>query len=132
MLQRGRGKVLNVASTAAFQAGPSMAVYCATKAYVLSFSEAIAEELRNTGITVSVLCPGSTRTEFFKRADMENLKFTRSAFSMSADKVAEIGFIALQREKRLTIAGWMNRIIAFSTRISPRTLTTRIAAKILS
>src|SRR5688572_15971808 len=110
MLQRGHGRILNVASTAAFQPGPLMAVYYATKAYVLSFSEAIAEELRGTGVTVTVLCPGPTATGFQKNANLGSetlLKVMRPVSSMS---VARAGYRALMRGQRVVIPGVKNKI----------------------
>ena len=90
MIARGRGQILNVASTAALQPGPFMAVYYATKAYVLSFSEAITEELRGTGVTVTALCPGPTRTEFQARANMGSSRLARYGLQ-DARPVAELG-----------------------------------------
>src|SRR3954471_20420213 len=95
MLARRRGGVLNVGSTAGFQPGPLMAVYYATKAYVLSFSEALAEELRNTGITVTALCPGPTRTEFASEAGVTNSRLFSLFGAADATDVAEYGFRAM-------------------------------------
>jgi len=126
MLQRGHGRILNVASTAAFQPGPLMAVYYATKAYVLSFSEAIAEELRGTGVTMTVLCPGPTATGFQKTADLGSetlLKVMRPVSSMS---VARVGYRALMRGQRVVIPGLKNKIGVQSIRMTPRALATRV------
>jgi len=126
MLQRGHGRILNVASTAAFQPGPLMAVYYATKAYVLSFSEAIAEELRGTGVTVTVLCPGPTATGFQKNANLGSetlLKVMRPVSSMS---VARAGYHALMRGQRVVIPGLKNKIGVQSIRMTPRALATRV------
>lgn len=105
MIAKNSGKIMNVSSTAAFQPGPNMAVYYATKAFVLSFSEALYAELKSKGITVTALCPGPTRTEFQKRARMENINLERSKLIpyMSAEKVAQIGYDGLMKGKRVVI-----------------------------
>jgi hypothetical protein len=126
MLQRGRGRILNVASTAAFQPGPLMAAYYATKAYVLSFSEAIAEELRGTGVTVTALCPGPVATGFQKTANLGSqtlLKLMRPVSSMS---VARTAYRALMRGQRVVIPGLKNKIGVQSIRITPRALATKV------
>ncbi len=125
MVKRGRGRILNVASTASFQPGPMMAVYYATKAYVLSFSEAIAEELRGTGVTVTALCPGPTATDFTRVAGMANSRLHRR-FAADAKSVAEKGYRALMKGKRLLVPGMINKLTAVSVRFSPRGLVTRI------
>jgi short-subunit dehydrogenase len=127
MIKRRSGRVLNVASTAAFQPGPLMAVYYATKAYVLSFSEALAEELRNSGVTVTALCPGPTETEF---ADVAHVTGSRlfTAFGMAdAGDVAQYGFDAMMHGKRLAIPGLRNKIVAQANRFAPRVMTTKIS-----
>jgi short-subunit dehydrogenase len=131
MLQRNSGKILNVASTAAFTPGPYAAVYCASKAYVLSFSEALAEELRGTGISVTTLCPGPTRTKFAERADMTETKIFRGRLA-SAREVAEAGYNALMQERTTHVVGLANRLLVFSLRFSPRTLVARVAKNLLS
>jgi uncharacterized protein len=120
MVARGRGRVLNVASTAAFQPGPFMAVYYATKAYVLSLSEALAEELKGTGVTVTCLCPGVTITEFQQVAGVENIALNSGPLTMSASDVAEAAYKGLVRGKRLVIPGVHNKIGVQSVRMSPR------------
>ncbi len=125
MLAKGEGKILNVASTAAFQPGPLMAVYYATKAYVLSFSEALAHELRGTGVTMSVLCPGPTRTGFQQRAGMEGSKLFNWGV-MDAGRVAAIGYRGLMRSKTVIIPGLKNKLLAFSVRFCPRSLAPHI------
>ncbi len=127
MLARRSGRVLNVASLAAFQPGPLMAVYYATKAFVLSFSEALAEEVRGTGVTVTALCPGPTRTEFGKRADMEGSRLmSGSILSVAASRpVAVDGYRAMLRGRAICIPGGMNRFMAQSVRVSPRWLVRR-------
>jgi short-subunit dehydrogenase len=129
MVARKRGRILNVASTAAFQPGPLMAVYYATKAYVLSFSGALSNELQGTGVTVTCLCPGPTATEFHKRAAMD-LSNMRKAPFMDAKPVAEVGYRAMLKGKPTVIAGTMNWLVAQSTRFAPRAWTAAVARKI--
>jgi short-subunit dehydrogenase len=129
MIERKSGAILNVASTAAFQPGPKMAVYFATKAFVLSLSEAIHEELRPHGIKVSCLCPGPTRTEFGEVAGFGgNGLFDRVA--MEADQVVEVGLKGLEANDAVVIAGWMNKVTAASTRFAPRSVVRKIAGAI--
>lgn len=123
MVERGTGHILNVASTAAYQPGPFMAVYYATKAFVLSFSEAVASELKGTGVSVTTLCPGPTRTEFHQRAKMQHSRLASSFFIMDAGTVARIGYDAMRARKRTVIAGWKNHVLAFVTsRLAPKSL----------
>lgn len=129
MLHRASGGVLNVASTAAFQPGPLMAVYYATKAYVLHFSEAIANEVRGTGVTVTCLCPGATATEFHRRASMTEIQLLRFG-SMDARAVAEEGYRGLMSGKRVVIPGFKNWLVAQSIRFSPRQMVTAVARKL--
>jgi uncharacterized protein len=126
MVERRHGAVLNVASTAAFQPGPNQAVYCATKAYVLSFTEALAEEVRGTGVRVSCLAPGATGTQFAAQAGMIDTRAFRMSV-MDARPVAKAGHDGLLRGKTLIIPGVLNRVMAFSVRLSPRGLVTRVA-----
>ena len=126
MMLRRSGRILNVASTAAFQPGPLMAVYYASKAYVLSFSEALAEELRNTGVTVTALCPGPTRTKFAAAADIEMSRLFAAGAASAAD-VAEFGYEATMRGKRVAIPGMMNKIVAQANRFAPRIVSTKIS-----
>src|ERR1039457_3372167 len=128
MIERKVGYILNVASTAAFQPGPLMAVYYATKAYVLHFSEAIANELQGTGVTVTCLCPGPTATEFHKRANATGMKLLKMG-AMDARTVAEDGYRALIAGKPVVISGVKNWLVAQSVRFSPRWLVTAIARK---
>ena len=132
MVERGEGRILNVASTAAFQPGPYMSVYFATKAFVLSFSEAVAEELRGTGVTVTALCPGPTATGFQKRARMERTPIGGRLVTGDAATVARAGYDGMRRGKRLVIPGWHNRIGSFLPRLVPRRLATRIVARFTS
>jgi short-subunit dehydrogenase len=127
MVERGRGRIMNVASTAAFQPGPLMAVYYATKAYVLSFSEALAEELSGTEVTVTALCPGPTATGFAAAADMANRRLFKVRTPMTSVEVARQGYRAMMRGKRVVITGTANKLLAQSVRISPRRLVTKIA-----
>jgi hypothetical protein len=123
MKSRRRGRVMNVASTAAFQPGPGMAGYYASKAYVLSFSEAVDYELRGTGVTVTTLCPGPTHTGFAERGGVSNSPlFDGPIKVMDAASVAAIGYQAMQRGQRLVICGHRNTFMAWSTRFAPRWL----------
>lgn len=133
MVKNRKGKILNVASTAAFQPGPLMSVYFASKAFVLSLSEALNEELKNTGVTITTLCPGPTETEFFKSAKMDSLKFadTKNKLMMTSKEVAEIGYKSLMSSERVVVAGILNKITAFSTRFLPRPLLAKIAQQLL-
>lgn len=129
MLTNRRGRILNVASTAAFMPGPLMSVYYASKAYVLSFSEALHEELRGTGVTVTALCPGPTRSGFQARAAMETSRLVRGPLMMTSQAVAEAGFAALMRGDPLVIPGWMNRIQALGPRLLPRRIVPGIVRR---
>jgi len=122
MIERKRGKILNVTSTAAFQPGPLMATYYASKAYVLNFSLALTEELRGTGVTVTALCPGPTATGFGKRAGFSNKKILGGALSMDASAVALQGYKGLMKGKPLIISGWKNWLGTQLVRLLPRTL----------
>ncbi len=122
-------KVLNVASTAAFQPGPYMATYYASKAYVLYLSEALAEEMKGTGITVTALCPGATRTEFEKRAGVEHTPLFKGK-TMTAKRVARIGYRGMMRGKRVVVPGWKNWILAFLVRFTPRSWTTFVTGRL--
>jgi uncharacterized protein len=130
MLGRRSGKVLNVASTAGFQPGPLMAVYYASKAYVISFSEALANELKGTGVTVTCLCPGATDTGFQKRAGSENSVLFRKFRPMDAHTVAQDGYRGLMAGKTLVISGLRNKILSESVRFGPRKLVTAISRKV--
>lgn len=125
MLKRKKGGILNVASTAAFQPGPNMAVYYATKAYVLSFSEALHEELTGTGVSVSCLAPGPTLTGFGSDSGMNKSRLFAMG-TMDAATVAKAGYNALRRNRALVVPGFKNRAGAFLTRLSPRWFTMKI------
>jgi len=131
MLNRGRGKVLNVASTAAFQPGPLMAVYYATKAYVLSFSEAIANEVSGSGVSVTALCPGPTKTAFQVKTgtDKTRLLHNRMLDILPAETVAKIGYSGLMSNKTVVIPGFKNRITALLVRIMPRQWVTKVTRR---
>jgi uncharacterized protein len=129
MIERRHGRILNVASTAAFQAGPLMAVYYATKAYVLLFSEAIANELHGTGVSVTCLCPGPTATEFQKRANITGSRLFKYG-SMDARTVAEDGYRALMAGKPVVISGFRNWLVAQSVRFAPRRMVTAVSRKL--
>ncbi len=123
MVSRGAGKLLNVSSTAAFQPGPMMAVYFATKAYVLSFSEAIAAETEDAGITVSTLCPGPTQSSFIGKANMDKMALASNGSESklpTAAEVAKFGYDALQKGQVVAVHGLANQLLAFSTRLAPR------------
>ena len=129
MIERKAGGILNVASTAAFQPGPGMAVYFATKAYVLSFTEALHEELKPHGIRVSALCPGPTRTEFGAVAGFgENGAFDR--YSADAASVVRAGLEGLDKNRAVVVPGFLNKVGASSTRFVPRPLVRKIAGSI--
>jgi short-subunit dehydrogenase len=126
MVNRGRGKILNVASTAAYQPGPMMATYYASKAYILSFSEALARELKDTGVSVSCLCPGPTLTKFQERAHMGDVHLAKRTLMMEAAPVAEIAYRGLMRKKRVIVPGLLNKIGTIVVRMVPRALTMSI------
>lgn len=122
MIDRKKGGILNVASTAAFQPGPFMAVYYASKAFVLSFTEALAEELRGTGVQVTCLAPGPVDTEFQQVSGLRSSAMLRLLGKVSAAETAEKAFRGFQRGKLLVIPGMMNKLGVFSVRILPRSL----------
>jgi short-subunit dehydrogenase len=130
MVQRGHGRVLNIGSTGSFVPGPLNAVYCATKAYVISFSEAIAEELDGTGVTATALCPGATHTEFASHANIEDINVFKN--TMSARAVAEAGYRAMMRGTRVMVPGFNNKLMAFATRFVPRRMVARASKQAMS
>lgn len=129
MIKRNRGRILNVASVAAFQPGPLMAVYYATKAYVLSFTEALENELRGTAVTVTALCPGATATRFEQRASLQESRLFRGNV-MDVGTVARAGYNGLMRGQTIVIPGWKNRLLAASARWVPRKLLTTIVRSV--
>jgi hypothetical protein len=126
MLARKTGKIMQVASTAAFQPGPLMAVYYATKAYVLHFSEALSNELENTGITVTALCPGATASNFQQVADMENSKLVKGKRLPTSAQVANYGFKAMMNGKVVAVHGLNNYLLALSVRLAPRSWVVKL------
>lgn len=132
MRARGKGRVLNVGSTAGLQPGPMMAVYYATKAFVNHFSEAIDAELKGSGVSVTVLCPGPTETGFQSASNAHGMKLFSYLSVASARDVAETGYRAMMSGKRMVIHGLLNKILAFNLRLSPRRLSTAIAGMVNS
>jgi short-subunit dehydrogenase len=132
-ISRGRGKILNVASTAAFQPGPGMSVYFASKAYVASFSQAIAYECRKHGITVTALCPGPVKTNFGKAARMKHPNgFVKGMNTPSPAEVVAFGYRAMMKGRTLAIHGRLNRIVANIVRFIPRSWQLYLSAKVIS
>ena len=132
MLAQKSGKIMNVASTAAFQPCPTMAVYGATKAFVLSFTEAIANELSDQGVTVTALCPGATASGFQAAANMTESKLFKGKKLVTAKEVATYGYEAMLKGKAVAIQGTMNYILANAIRFTPRALVVSMARKIMS
>ena len=131
MIERGRGGILNVASTAAFQAGPKMAVYYATKAFVLSLSEALHEEVKRHGLTVTALCPGPVPTEFAERASLQMTRLVRMKFmTLSAEEVARQGVAGYEKGRAIVIPGPANKLAAWGAQIGPRAAARAIAGKL--
>ena len=126
MVKRGKGRVLNIASTAAFLPGPLMAIYYATKAFVLSFGEAIANELEDTGVTVTTLCPGAFASGFQARAAMEESKLVQGKKLPTSMEVAEFGYAAMQKGEPVAIQGMGNYLTAQAPRLLPRKMVTRM------
>lgn len=129
MVERGSGHILNVASVAGFQAGPMMAVYCATKAYVLSLSEALDVEMGPRGVGVTALCPGAVDTQFHQVAGTNSKWMLDSA--MPSAPVARVAVQALRRGRRVVVPGWMNRASVFGVRLLPRRAVNGIARKMI-
>ena len=119
-INQKEGKILNLASIASFMPGPMMSVYYATKAYVLSFTEAISAELKGSGITVTALCPGPTKTKFFNAAEVDNPKFVKLLKASESSFVAEYGYKALIKGKVIAVPGFTNKFIISSIRFAPR------------
>lgn len=131
MLKKGDGKILNLGSTGSFAPTPLNAIYCATKAYVLNFSEGIAKDLEGTGITVTTLCPGATRTEFAKKSQIEDVRLFR-AMVMDAERVAKTGYHAVMNGKRVVVAGLYNKLMVFSLKFTPRWLILKLGQILMS
>lgn len=128
MLERREGRILNVASTAAFLPGPYMNLYYASKAFVYSFSCALSEELKGSGVTATVLCPGLTKSQFHQRASLK--RAANGWFMMEADVVAKIGYRAMMRGKPAVVAGWFNKIGVTGSKALPTRLMARIAGAV--
>lgn len=122
MLERGHGRILNTASVAGFEPGPLLAVYHASKAFVLSWSESLATELADTGITVTALCPGPVDTDFFVKADMLDTKVFQSNMVMAPDPVAEAGFKALMDGERVIVPGINNKALVWARRVTTESM----------
>jgi short-subunit dehydrogenase len=131
MLKRRSGKIMNVASTAAFQSGPTMAVYCATKAYVLSFTEAVSNEVSDKGITITALCPGATETGFQVAGAMQESELFKGKKLSTAKEVAEYGYASMIKGKTVAIHGMMNYLMSNSTRFIPRAAVLKVSRKLL-
>lgn len=132
MLSRGKGRIMNVSSLAAFQPGPMMSIYYASKAFILSFSEALSNEVKGTGVTVTVLCPGLTKTNFQKKAAaLSNSKESSVSFAkVSPQDVARYGYRAMMRGKRLAVPGLINKLTSRLPRFFPRSFTIAIVRRI--
>ncbi len=130
MIAKGQGRIMNVASAAAFQPGPGMAVYYATKAYVLHFTEAVNEEVKKSGVKLTALCPGATESGFKDAASLEDSKLFKNKKIPSSKKVAEYGYKAMLKGKPVAIHGFMNSIMVTSIRFTPRKLVVKIVAAI--
>lgn len=122
MIERGSGNILNVDSIAAFQAGPLMSVYYATKAFVLSFSQALTRELKGTGVKVTALCPGPIKTNFENSSELGGSGLFKNLKVWSPDTVAEFGYKNMKRGRSLCVCGALNKLIVFSNRLAPRAL----------
>ncbi|MFZ4455035.1 MAG: SDR family NAD(P)-dependent oxidoreductase [Bacteroidales bacterium] len=131
MVKRRSGKIMNVASTAAFQPGPTMSVYCATKAYVLSFTEAVSNEVSDKGITVTALCPGATETGFQAAGGLDESELFKGKKLPTAKEVADYGYKSMIKGKTVAIHGIMNNIMSTSIRFIPRALVLKVSRKML-
>jgi len=127
MVKRKEGKIINVASTAAFQAGPGHSIYYASKAFVLSFSEAIAEELHKTGITVTALCPGPTASNFSERAGTSKSRLFKQAKVATSEEVARFAYRAMMKGERVAIPGMQNKLMVQAERFVPRIVVNKLA-----
>jgi short-subunit dehydrogenase len=130
MVARRSGRIMNVASTAGFQPGPLQPVYYASKAFVLSFTEAIANELRGTGVTATALCPGPTPTEFQKRANVGQVRGLRLMMRVNPDVVVRAGYDGMMKGKPVVIPGALNNLIVFLLRLFPRRVVTSMVRRI--
>lgn len=130
MLAKRKGKILNVASIAGFQPGPYLAIYSATKSYVLHFSEALAEELKGTGVTITALCPGLTMSNFFKRSGITDDEVKKWGKIATSKEVAKFGYKMLMKNKIVAVYGLRNKLFIFFNRLLPRNIITKIVARI--
>ncbi len=130
MIERRRGRILNVASVAGFEPGPRMAVYHASKAFVLSFTEALATELADTGVTATALCPGPTDTDFFEKSGTVGTRLFQKTNVMAPQHVAKAGYEALMAGDRVAVPGVANKIIAFSRRLLPEATLAKMTEKL--
>lgn len=131
MVKRRSGKMMNVASTAAFQPGPKMAIYCATKAYVLSFSEAVSNEVSDKRITITALCPGATETGFKTAAALDESKLFKDKKLPTAKEVAKYGYDAMIKGKAVAIHGMLNYILANAIRFIPRAVILKVSRQVI-
>lgn len=131
-IQKGSGRIMNVASTASFQPGPLMAAYFASKAYVLSFSEALSNELKSTGVTVTALCPGATETGFQSAAGATGSRLFETRTLPTGADVAKYGYKAMQKGKRVAVHGVINKVLAQSNRFAPRSLSMAITRMLIA
>lgn len=130
MVERGNGKILNLASTAAFQPVPFQSIYAASKAFILSYSEALSKELKDSGVTVTALCPGATQTAFYDVASLQNSKAFKTLKVAQARDVASYGYRELMKGRPVVIHGFINRLLTFIIRFIPRNLTREISYRI--
>jgi short-subunit dehydrogenase len=131
MKERKFGRILNVGSTGSFAPAPYMSAYAATKAYVLSFTEGLAEELRGTGVTATALCPGVTPTGFQERAQVGDMPLTKYGI-VSAGKVAAAGYKALMRGQRVVVPGFANQLLVLSTRLTPHSILLPLTRQLMT
>ncbi len=120
MLEKRKGRILQIASTASFQPGPYMALYYASKAYVRSFGEALSKELEDTGVSVTILCPGPTKTAFFDKAGMNQMRLLKAGQMQTSEEVAKFGYRKMMQGKRTVISGMMNKMGAMAVRFVPK------------
>lgn len=130
MARRGGGQILNVASLAAFQPGPWMSSYYASKAFVLHFSEGLREELRDQGVQVAALCPGPVRTSFWRNAGLDLRPLKDSPWLMNAEQLAQLALRGLDRRQAVIVPGWRNRLLQLASRLAPRRLARRLAGQL--
>lgn len=131
MVKQGRGQILNVASVAAFQPGPLMSNYFASKAYVLHFSEGLRNELASHGVKVSVLCPGPIATPFFRHSQIRSSGLERRQLLANPEEVALLAVQGLERNRAIIIPGWRNRLVPLLIRLMPRALSRRLAMRMI-